>query len=241
MFDRVLIVGASRGLGRAVALYLGTHLEKIHAVHLMGRKMDALEATRAAMFQGDSLGARIGLAGTPVHVQSSDLSTPNGQDALCDLIEREGFDLVIFTAGGGPHGEYVEKDWKDHKWALEVNLISPLRAVHVWLRARHRSRLGRFVVVGSRIAEDGPDPLASTYAASKHGLVGFVSSIRDEDRENENKVWLFSPGYMDTEMLPPTAKVRHDGVSKIMSVETAAQTLLRWVKNKEGAWRRVLN
>ena len=171
---------------------------------------------------------------------SIDMSQAQGQQSLQSLIESEKFDLVIYAAGGGPHGSFSAKDFKDHRWSLEVGLVAPMALAWAWLRCRDQNKMGRFVIVGSRIAEESPDPQASSYAAGKHGLVGFVSSLQKELEQNQNKVWLFSPGYMDSEMLPLTAKIRHDG-SKLMSTETAAQALLRWVKKNEGTWHRVLN
>jgi short-subunit dehydrogenase len=169
------------------------------------------------------------------------LTKTNDQIKACDLIEKEVFDLVVYCAGGGPHGLFESKEWKDHAWALQLNLFSPMLLVHHWLKARRAGRNGpgRFVIVGSRIAEQNPDPLASSYAAAKAGIHGFVSSVQEELEESPNKVWLFSPGYMDTDLLPSTSRVRHDG-SKLMSPESAALALLRWLK-KDGPWHRVLN
>ncbi len=212
MFKRALVFGASRGLGRAVVEHANLHFEGLSVVEV-SRK-------------------------SPSH--PLDLTKVNDQNKAAEMIEGQDFDLVIYCAGGGPHGEFSSKEWKDHAWALHLNLYGPMFLIHRWLNARKGSKgEGRFVVVGSRIAEQNPDPFASSYAAGKAGLYGFVSSLQLELKESKNKVWLFSPGYMNTEMLPSTAKVRHDG-SKLMSAETAAQAMLRWLK-KDGPWHRVLN
>jgi short-subunit dehydrogenase len=168
-----------------------------------------------------------------------DMSKIAEQDKLISEIESKNFDLIIYVAGGGPHGEFVKKAWNDHEWALQVGLLAPMKLSLAWLKKRDASALGRFVIVGSRIAESSPDPLAASYAASKHGIKGFVSSLQKELEGNRNRVWLFSPGYIDTDMLPASAPVRHNG-SKILSSDTAAQALLRWVKKEDGPWHRVL-
>jgi len=213
MFKRAIVFGASRGLGRAVVDHSRLHFDGLKEVVEVSRK-------------------------SPIN--PLDLTKRDDQIKAGELIQSQGFDLVIYCSGGGPYGPFSSKEWKDHEWALQLNLIAPMFLIHKWLVNRRSSgNEGRFVVVGSRIAEQNPDPLASSYAAGKSGLYGFVSSLQEELKESKNKVWLFSPGYMNTEMLPSTAKVRHDG-SKLMSAEAAAQAMLRWLK-KDGPWHRVVN
>jgi short-subunit dehydrogenase len=238
MFKKVLIIGASRGLGRSIALFSQTHLETLTSLHLLSRKLDGLAETKALAQVGESKDGRVAVT-VPIVLDSTDMSKPEGQNFAAELIRVEGFDAVIYAAGGGPHGPFAAKDWKDHLWSLHVGLIAPMLLCSEWLKSRKSTQEGRFIIVGSRIAEAQPDPLATSYAAGKHGLFGFVSSIQSELETNKNKVWLFSPGYMDSEMLPPNAHVRHDG-RKLLSTDTAAQALLRWLK-KDGPWHRVLN
>lgn len=206
----LMIVGASRGLGKSVAGFAREHLPNLERVVLISRKSEV----------------------------SLDMSKDADQAKACQILTDLKPDLFIYAAGGGPHGPFREKEWKDHRWAYEVSFAAPIRLTHAWLQARDTNSIGRAVLVGSRIAEKSPDPLSASYAACKHGLLGFVSSVQDELKGN-NRVWLFSPGYMDTDLLPQGASVRHDG-SKLMSPDTAAQALLRWVK-QEGPWHRVLN
>ena len=225
MFKKVLIIGASRGLGCAIVRFLPEHLGSVESLTCVSRR------------NSDSVEAKI---------LTLDMSKPLDQEFLGKEIEREKFDLVIYSAGGGPHGEFVKKDWKDHFWALQVGLIAPMYLSLAWLKMRgadpskNAQGPGRFVIVGSRIAESNPDPLAASYAASKHGLIGFVSSVQGEVSESRSRIWLFSPGYINTPLLPASAPVRHNGV-KILSPDTAAQALLRWVKKEDGPWHRVLS
>jgi short-subunit dehydrogenase len=238
MFERALIIGASRGLGRSVALYLSSQLGGVKNVTLASRKPDLLEKTKTDMTAGRGAELVERFSGS-IEIVKFDASRDSDVTNMAAMISEKSFDLVIYNSGGGPHGEFCQKEWKDHSWALNVNLATPMHLCHQWLKSRDSQKLGRFVIVGSRIAEQSPDPLAVSYAAGKHGLVGFVSSIQSELEANQNKVWLFSPGYMDSEMLPHTAHIRHDG-SKLMSVDTAAQAMLRWLK-KDGPWHRILN
>jgi len=233
-FRKILIFGASRGLGRSIVEHLPLHVSAFQSLTLVSRKSELLEKVREkSLSQWQNI--------SPV-IESHcfDMSTLDGQEDAEALMTFLKPDLVVYCAGGGPYGEFSSKEWKDHHWALQVGLIAPARLSHAWLKTRlSGDENGRFIVVGSRIAENQPDYGATSYAAAKHGLLGLISSLQPELKQSKSKVWLFSPGYIDTEMLPPQAVVRHNG-TKIMSVGTAAQALLRWVK-MDGPWHRVLN
>jgi short-subunit dehydrogenase len=232
MFKRLLILGASRGLGRAVALHSPIHFENLKEICLVSRKVDQLGDV-ATEIKNTTFKGRVEIA-------SLDLTTENHQIEACRMLRATEFDLVVYCAGGGPHGEFIKKDWKDHLWALQINQVAPARILHQWLKLRDQMpELAKFVVVGSRVAENKSDPLAASYSSGKSGLYGLINSLQPELENKPFKAWLFSPGYMDTEMLPSTAKVRHDG-SKLMSADAAAQAMLRWIK-KDEPWHRVLN
>jgi short-subunit dehydrogenase len=232
MVKKVLIFGASRGLGRAVALYSPVHFDRLTEIHLVSRKIQNLQGVANEIkiqgFRGE-------IVLTPL-----DLTLDNAQIQACGLFKGCSYDLVIYCAGGGPHGEFGKKEWKDHKWAMELNLLAPARLLHSWIHKMSvTNKASKFIAVGSRVAENSPDPLAASYSSGKSGLHGLLNSLQAELENKPYKAWLFSPGYMDTEMLPSTAKVRHDG-SKLMSSDAAAQALLRWSK-KDEPWHRVLN
>jgi short-subunit dehydrogenase len=238
MFKNLAILGASRGLGAAVGKFAFTHLSELETILVVSRKIELLDKVKIEIKEGSEAELRKPFKGE-LGSFSADFSKLDDTENVIKLIDNK-YDLVVYCAGGGPHGAFENKQWRDHRWSLDVNLISPMTLAHAWLRQRPKaSGPGRFVIVGSRIAEQNPDPHAASYAAGKHGLYGFVSSLQSELEEGPNKVWLFSPGYIDTALLPTTAKVRHDG-SKLMSAETAAQGMLRWLK-KDGPWHRVLN
>ncbi|MCC6276803.1 MAG: SDR family NAD(P)-dependent oxidoreductase [Oligoflexia bacterium] len=233
------ILGASRGLGRSLTRYLSTHFPKVESLTLLSRKQELLEqAAQDARSLTNPDGRSINHKINNVQTCAVDLSNSQEVEKLTQKLGSEAPDLVLYVAGGGPYGSFAEKQWKDHHWSLQVGLLSPMRLVHGWLEGRAQNRSGRFVIVGSRVAGLNPDPGAASYAAGKHGLVGFVGSLQSELEINPNKVLLYSPGYMDTEMLPPQAQVRQSGV-KLLLPDTAAQALYRWLK-KESHWHRVI-
>ncbi|OFZ28765.1 MAG: hypothetical protein A2622_06700 [Bdellovibrionales bacterium RIFCSPHIGHO2_01_FULL_40_29] len=183
--DRIAILGASRGLG--FALY--QELSQRHfncSFFVSSRKI----TERASDFSEKT------------HVQSQDYSkTPVTEEFLNSLCEFAPTRL-IYVAGGGPHGSFHSKKWSDHQWALNTSFLYPAELLHrILSQNKSWPGLTQIVLVGSEIAEAKPDLGAASYAAAKHGLRGLVTSIQAEQGLGP-EVLLFSPGYMQTDLLP---------------------------------------
>ena len=76
-------------------------------------------------------------------------------------------------------------------------------------------------LVGSAVAQDKPDPGASSYSSAKHGLKGLCESLQKESPKCA--IHLFSPGYMDTDLLPANAWPRQQGL--VEDVNSVAKRL----------------
>lgn len=201
--ERAVIFGASRGLGAALACHLCT---LGYPVVGWGRKQAALSAIRAKY---------------PLFAyQIADFSKSEGQDQALSYLIEQNYDRVFCVVGGGPYGPYAERSWDAHSWAWQVTYVFAARVLHT-LSAAHR--FPQVVLVGSSIAESAPDPGAASYAAAKHALVGLYSSLRIEMPDWD--IRLFSPGYMNTEMLPANAPVRKYGVYEPVGL---AEELWTW-------------
>lgn len=212
-----IVLGASRGLGRALCLEL---LKTGAPVLGISRKEPVLQSL-AAQFEPGRFEYLL-----------ADLSRPEQQREVFDQILAKRPSRVFYVAGGGPHGLFATKKWADHQWALEVNSLAPMRLAHELLR--------RFevppplILCGSAVAEAQSDPQASSYAAAKHALRGFFSSVAAEYPHWD--VRLFSPGYMDTELLPKGAPVRY---KELWSPSEVAKDLLSWALDDNGARHKV--
>jgi short-subunit dehydrogenase len=237
------VLGASRGLGRAVVGELQQHPSFVKTPLLLAaRKKNLLEEL-----------ARPGLD----LVRPCDFTKSSDQVALCEellaLQRQERLAGVIYCAGGGPYGPFGAKAWADHEWAWAVTFLFPARLLHT-LMAHAPSSSGnalsmpaatadlQLLFVGSAIAEDKPDPLAASYAAAKHALKGLVGSVAAEleaDRKGPKdktasadrgalqvQVKLFSPGYMDTDLLPKDAWPRRKS-GLLQSPSEVAKDLVR--------------
>lgn len=165
-----------------------------------------------------------------------DFSKSEGWEALVCHLSKIQPTRVFYFAGGGPYGAFREKAWKDHEWAWKVSYLCPAYLLY----HLQEPSLKQWVFVGSAIAESNPDPCAASYASAKHALVGLLSSLWSEWSISDCDIRLFSPGYMDTRMLPPGAKVRQT-LDQIQDPNKVAQDLGRWVQDVQSAnthWRR---
>lgn len=116
---------------------------------------------------------------------------------------------LIYFAGGGPYGVFSDKKWSDHQWALNTTFLYPAEWLHLLLKEKW-PLLRNIVLIGSSVAESKPDKNAASYAAAKHALKGLVETIRLELAESTSglHVQLFSPGYMQTDLLPSHSEPR---------------------------------
>lgn len=129
---------------------------------------------------------------------------------------------IIYFAAGGPYGNFQEKKWADHQWALQVSFLFPTQLLHSLMR-EPVSSLKKFVAVGSAIAENKPDPGAASYCAAKHALKGLVTTLQVENRSPFD-IQLFSPGYIETDLLPAQSWPRQQGLAQ--SAENVANQLI---------------
>ena len=143
-------------------------------------------------------------------------------------------DRIWYIAGGGPFGYFQEKDWKDHIWAMKLNLLFPLELFHLNLRTSMRRPL-QWIFVGSGIAESRAEVKGLAYGTSKVALRAAWESFQAEQAPQHGfsprslDVRFYSPGYIDTGLLPPHAAPR-DPVAqqRIESVTTVATDFLSW-------------
>ncbi|MBX9769145.1 MAG: hypothetical protein K2X47_17855, partial [Bdellovibrionales bacterium] len=137
---------------------------------------------------------------------------------------------LIYFVGGGPHGLFQQKQWKDHEWSFQVTFRTPARFLHEVMR--NSLGLQQLTFIGSAIAGDSPDPEAASYCAAKHALQGLISSIQEEQRHlpaDTLDLRLYSPGYMNTGLLPRNAWPRYKG--NVLEPELVAQDLLEWLED----------
>lgn len=228
--ERIAILGASRGLGKALAVNLAKNED--FTLLLTSRKMTN-PVFKQAFAPYDHR----------VTFFSADFTKPEEVRAIFEQLKQFNAGRIIYCAGGGPFGLYEDRPWHSHAWAFQLNLLFPAQLLHHLLGASQADfrSLKQVIFIGSAIAETKPDPGAASYSAAKHGLKGLMASVIEENRELELDIRLYSPGYMDTSMLPPNSRPRQDG-SLIADPEKIADDLSTWIQSPPSRthWHRII-
>jgi 3-oxoacyl-[acyl-carrier protein] reductase len=188
MGNKVAIVtGASRGIGRAIALELGR------------RGATVIAAARAANAQGvvDDIAAAGGIA----ELASADMTdTPSLERLISGTIERHGkIDILISNAGITRDQLLLRMKRTDWDEVIDTNLTAAFTLCQAVLKPMIRQRSGRIVAVSSVVGQIGNAGQAN-YAASKAGLIGFCKSLAREVASRNVTVNVVAPGLIDTDM-----------------------------------------
>jgi len=186
----VLVTGASRGIGRAIAVELATAGDRVAVHH---RNSPQLVAGLLASLPG----------GGHVAVQA-DLTDPAAVRAMVDEAARllGGLDILVNNAGvftPHPITEVSYAEWQRHWQAtLGLNLIGAANVT--WCAVRHlRERGGRIINVSSRGAFRG-EPDSPAYGASKAGLNALGQSLAVALAPYGIAVSTVAPGFVATDM-----------------------------------------
>lgn len=180
---KVLITGASSGIGRDMARYLS---KKRFDLVLTGRNMDKLMQLKNELK-------------TNVEVVYSDLSTNNGAFELYKHCQSKNIDFLINNAGFGVYGKFDETNLKNELEMINVNIRSVHILTKLFLRDFKKINRGRILNVASS-AGFMTGPLMSSYYASKNYVVRLSLAIYEElRREKSNvKISVFCPGPVNT-------------------------------------------
>lgn len=164
---------------------------------------------------------------------SMDFSKKEKWDSYIEEILSKDFEHLVYFAGGGPFGDFSSKQWKDHEWSFRVNFEFPAYILHKLSEKnlfRSENLTRQIVFIGSSIAESAADPKAASYCAGKHALKGLILSLHAE-KSLHFDLRLFSPGYMDTKMLPANAWPRQEK-GKVQATDDISLILFNWLKDR---------
>ncbi|HUO18314.1 MAG TPA: SDR family oxidoreductase [Steroidobacteraceae bacterium] len=185
---RVLVTGASGGIGTAICSALATRGARLVLHYQSGRA--AAEATRDA------------LAGSGHVLVAGDLTAAAGVERLwCEASAAAPIDAVVHNAGVFPNHPPLTTDYAAWTAAwqrtLAINLTGPANLC--WFAARSMAERGggRIVSVSSRGAFRG-EPLAPAYAASKAGLNAFSQSLAKALAPSGVYCFVVAPGWVST-------------------------------------------
>jgi NAD(P)-dependent dehydrogenase (short-subunit alcohol dehydrogenase family)/uncharacterized protein YndB with AHSA1/START domain len=185
--QRVLVTGGSSGIGLAVAEGL---VREGAQVAILARNELGLAAAKRKLAE---------LGGDSITV-AADVTDREALGAAVEkaVSELGGLDVLVTSAASLSFGRFTETDPEDFERTLDTVLGGTVDTIRAALPHLERSR-GAVVCVGS-IASLMPLPGMSAYTTSKHGLVGFLDTIRVELEEGGSSVSIsvVHPGAVDT-------------------------------------------
>jgi len=190
--SRTLVLGGSRGLGKA----------------LMDLIPDSLSVSRTSS--------------DPI-----DFSKEESAALVIGRVKDFQPSEIIYVAGGGPHGAFFEKSMKSHKWAYNVNLFTPIQILYGLIDLGYK---GEFVYVGSAIAERSNSAASLSYSTSKKSAKDIILLCSS----NLLKTKVFSPPYMDTDLLPKGSWPREEHPDLVVEPSKVAKVMLEWVSGQNG-------
>jgi len=183
----VLVTGASRGLGAALAHEL---LARGYRVMLVARNASDLRR------QLDRLDAA---QRERADWMCCDLADPAATRALIGAVEQRtgGVDVLINNAGAGAYKPLVELSPDEVIASVQLNLLAPMLLAQAVLPRMIARRRGMIVNIASDLARR---PLANMtpYVAAKHGVLGFSASLLREVKSHGVKVSAVLPGIIDS-------------------------------------------
>lgn len=190
MTDRVaLVTGASRGIGRAVALHLAATGHAV-AVNYRSRK-DAADEVVAAIEESGGKAIPVG----------ADVGEEDAVAAMLEEVSAELGSVAVLVNNAGITDDQLLLRMKPESWhrVIQTNLTAAYLCTRAALRGMLRARWGRIINVASVSGLSGNAGQAN-YSAAKAGLVGFTKSIAKEVASRGITANAVAPGFIETDL-----------------------------------------
>ncbi len=206
-----LVTGASRGIGKAIALTLA-------------RKGNVVIGTATSEQGASGISAYLKEAGAQGGGEVLNVTDPDSITALMNGIGKSFGTPLVLVNNAGITRDNLMMRMKDEEWAsiLETNLTSAFRMSKACLRAMMKARWGRIINISSVVGATG-NPGQTNYAAAKAGLVGLTKSLAREVGSRGVTVNAVAPGFIDTDMTRALEDQQREELVRQIPVGTLGQ------------------
>jgi 3-oxoacyl-[acyl-carrier protein] reductase len=183
-----VVTGATRGIGRAIALQLGRD----------GATVIGTATTAAGAAQ---IGEALAQAGVQGAGMALDVRDAAACEALLEALQKERGDVLVLVNNAGITRDNLALRMKDAEWdeVMETNLKAVFRLSRAVMRGMMKARWGRIINITSVVGASG-NPGQANYAAAKAGVVGMTKSLARELGSRSITVNCVAPGFIDTDM-----------------------------------------
>lgn len=184
-----LVTGASRGIGRAVAIELGSRCYRV-AVNYQNSEAAAQDTVQI-----------IRAAGAEAIAVRADVSDPEQVRTLMDTVNGEFGPVEILVNNAGITRDNLLMRMKEEEWlaVLRTNLNSVYYCTQSVIRAMMKARFGRIIAMSSVSGLVGNAGQVN-YAAAKAGILGLIKSVARESASRGVTANAIAPGYIETDM-----------------------------------------
>ena len=195
-----LVTGATRGIGKAIALALARDGATVVGTATTAEGAANIGRYLAAM---DNDGEGIAL----------DVTDAAATDAALAAIEAKRGAISILVNNAGITRDNLLLRMKDDDWdaIMAANLKPVFRLSKAVLRGMMKARHGRIIQIGSVVGTSG-NPGQANYAAAKAAIVGFTKSLAQEVGSRNITVNCVAPGFIDTDMTRALPDAQRDAL-----------------------------
>ncbi|MBS0368602.1 MAG: 3-oxoacyl-ACP reductase FabG [Proteobacteria bacterium] len=183
-----LVTGASRGIGRAIALELGR----------MGATVIGTATSEAGAADIQAGLEAAGIAGRGLAL---DVTNAEACEAALGVIEKDFGAVVVLVNNAGITRDNLAMRMKDGEWdaVIDTNLKAVFRMSKLVMRGMMKARTGRIINITSVVGSSG-NPGQANYAAAKAGVAGMTRALAQELGSRNITVNCVAPGFIDTDM-----------------------------------------
>ena len=183
-----LVTGASRGIGRAIALELGAQ----------GATVVGTATTAAGAADIQQALDTAGIAGLGAVLNVTDAAA---SEALISEIDKKFGAVAILVNNAGITRDRLALILKDDDWdsVMDTNLKAVFRMSRLVMRGMMKARRGRIINITSVVGAAG-NPGQANYAAAKAGVAGLTRALAQELGSRNITVNCVAPGFIDTDM-----------------------------------------